>query len=218
MIQEEAQAWLAERGWMTGVAGDRLSRLAQLVVEENAHQNLVAASTVSLIWSRHIVDSAQLLGLAQSRNGLWIDLGSGGGFPGLVVACLRDDPIVLVETRGLRANFLNECIADLELSHATVVKSKVEQYRISHPAAVISARAFAPLVRTLEIGIHLSGQNTLWLLPKGQSAQLELESARQEWQAVFHVEQSVTDPASAIIIASGVRHRESATGRIARSR
>jgi len=212
MTEAEAHAWLAERGWMDGGARERLHRVAMLVEEENVRQNLVAASTLPHMWSRHIVDSAQLLNLAGTGvdTGLWVDLGSGGGFPGLVVAALRQAPILLVEMRGLRARFLERCVADLGMTHASVLQTRVERVVLDAPAAVISARAFASLDSTLAVASHLCDQNTMWLLPKGRSAQLELVTASQQWQAVFHVEQSVTDPESAIITASGVKLRYAA--------
>lgn len=215
MTEDEARAWLLERGWFTGPARERLIRLADLVTAENGRQNLIAASTVSAIWARHIVDSAQLLPLAEAApaDGSWIDLGSGGGFPGLVIACLRDAPITLVETRGLRARFLETCIAELGLTHARVAQQKAEQVRVNAPAAVISARAFAPLDRLFALAHHLSDSETLWLLPKGRNAQLELASAQQEWQAAFHVKQSVTDADSAIIVAASLKRRKKAASR-----
>lgn len=209
MTEEDARTWLFDRGWLSGVAAERLERLALLVAAENERQNLIAASTVPNFWGRHIVDSAQLLALAGDHgpDGLWADLGSGGGFPGLVIACLRDAPILLIETRGLRARFLETCLAELGLVHAAVQQAKVERVVLDRPASHISARAFAPLDRTFAVANHLCDENTLWLLPKGRSAYLELETAQREWQAVFHVEQSVTDPDSAIITASDLRRR-----------
>lgn len=222
MTEAEARAWLAERGWMNGVAGERLEKLAALLIAENERQNLVAASTIPHLWGRHIVDSAQLLTLADDRGvqeGLWVDLGSGGGFPGLVIACLRPDPIALVETRGLRVRFLEQCIAELDLPHAHVKQAKVERVGLDRRAAVISARAFASLESTFDMASHLCDGKTLWLLPKGRSAQLELESATQQWQTAFHVEQSVTDADSAIVVATDVRRRRtSGTGTSPRGR
>jgi 16S rRNA (guanine527-N7)-methyltransferase len=210
MTEEEARQWLAGRDWMTGRAGERLARLAEFIIAENDRQNLIAASTIPAIWARHIVDSAQLLPLTNDApgDGRWVDLGSGGGFPGLVIACLREAPIVLVETRALRARFLADCIAALDLPHASVLQQKAERVRLPAPAAVISARAFAPLDRLLAAADHLADRKSLWLLPKGRNAELELASARQEWQAVFHVKQSVTDADSAIIMATSVERRQ----------
>ncbi|MCE7795082.1 16S rRNA (guanine(527)-N(7))-methyltransferase RsmG [Sphingobium sufflavum] len=222
MTEEEARGWLTVRGWLDGEAGAKLERLAALLVAENERQNLVSASSIPQMWSRHIVDSAQLLTLAEERqagDGLWVDLGSGAGFPGLVIACLRQAPIVLVETRGLRVRYLESCIAALDLPHASVKQAKVERVGLNRRASIISARAFAALDSTFAMASHLCDGKTLWLLPKGRSAQLELESASQQWQAAFHVEQSVTDVDSAIVVATDVRRRNmSGAGKSARGR
>jgi 16S rRNA (guanine527-N7)-methyltransferase len=222
MTEEEARGWLTERGWLSGRGGERLEALVQLVIAENARQNLIAASTIETFWTRHIVDSAQLLPLADKApaGGHWIDLGSGGGFPGLVIGCLREAPLTLIETRSLRARFLEHCVAQLGLTHVTVLQQKVEKAKCSEPAAVISARAFAPLDRLFALAAHLSDEKTIWVLPKGRSVQLELESAREQWQAVFHVEQSVTDDSGAILVAEAVERRRGAGSRArpARSR
>lgn len=223
MTEDDARAWLAGQGY-GGDAIARLGQLVDLVVDENTRQNLISASTIPHMWGRHIVDSAQLLALAVENGGdeggLWADLGSGGGFPGLVIACLREAPLLLVETRGLRARFLETCLASLGLGHAAVKQAMVERVTLDHPAAYISARAFAPLDRTFDVANHLCDENTLWLLPKGRSAEIELVTAQKEWQAAFHVEQSVTDAESAIIVAQGLkrRHGRSGTGKSARSR
>jgi 16S rRNA (guanine527-N7)-methyltransferase len=213
VTEDEAQAWLAGQG-ISEAAMARLALLAELVVAENTHQNLISASTIPQIWARHIVDSAQLLGhvsvMAEDRP--WVDMGSGAGFPGLVVACLRENPIILVETRALRVRFLERCIDVLKLSHAHVKQQKVERLELDTPAAVVSARAFASLDRTFAMASHFCDENTLWLLPKGRNAEIELATARKEWQAVFHVEQSVTDADSAIIVATGVGRRHGGSG------
>lgn len=213
MTEDEARTWLTAQGH-ADAAMERLDRLVDLVVEENGRQNLISASTIPHMWSRHIVDSAQLLALSRARvdDGLWADLGSGGGFPGLVIACLREAPLLLVETRALRARFLEGCIESLGLNHTTVKQAKVERVTLDRPAAFLSARAFAPLDRTFDVANHLCDEKSLWLLPKGRSAEIELVTARQQWQALFHVEQSVTDGDSAIIVASGLRRRHGRSG------
>ncbi|MCW2348815.1 16S rRNA (guanine(527)-N(7))-methyltransferase RsmG [Sphingobium sp. B12D2B] len=211
MTEEEAQAWLADRGWWDGIAGDRLRTFVGLVLEEADRQNLISAATRASIWARHIVDSAQLLSQAASTeaptDGIWLDLGTGAGFPGLVVGCLRDAPIRLVEVRPLRVAFLKRCTESLGLDHVDVVQSKVESAGFDRPAAVITARAYAPLDRLLTTAHHLADENTIWLLPKGRSSEKELEIVRPHWQAVFHVEQSVTDAESAILTVRQLKKR-----------
>lgn len=209
MTEEQAQEWLQARGWWDGAAGDRLRQLAALVLDEADRQNLISAASREQIWARHIVDSAQLWPLAQGwtddpNSGQWVDLGTGAGFPGLVIACLRDAPISLVEMRPLRVAFLERAVEALGLTHAAVVGCKVEALALAAPARFISARAYAPLERLLQTAQHLADPNTVWLLPKGRNAEKELAIARRQWQAVFHVEHSLTDADSRIIVARDV--------------
>ncbi|MCW2363475.1 MULTISPECIES: 16S rRNA (guanine(527)-N(7))-methyltransferase RsmG [Sphingobium] len=211
MTEEEAQAWLSDQGWWDGPTGDRLRTFVDLVLEEAGRQNLISVGTKASIWARHIVDSAQLLTHAVSdqtpADGLWLDLGTGAGFPGLVIGCLREAPIRLVEVRPLRVAFLKRCAEALDLGHVEVVQSKVESAGFDRPAAVISARAYAPLDRLLATAHHLADENTIWLLPKGRSSEKELEIVQPDWQAVFHVEQSVTDAESAILTVRQLKKR-----------
>jgi len=210
MTEEQAQHWLRTQGWLDSEAGERLRHLAALVLEEADRQNLISAGSRAQIWNRHIVDSAQLLALpalAGEPEGLWVDLGTGAGFPGLVIACLRSQPMALVEVRPLRVAFLERAARALGLDQVTVIAGKVEKTVLPSPARIISARAYAPLDKLLASAHHLADENTVWLLPKGQNGEKELAIARSKWQAVFHVEQSLTDPESVIITAQGVAPR-----------
>ena len=183
----------------------QLERLVDLVIAESAHQNLISASTIPHFWERHILDSAQLLALAPSE-GVWIDLGSGAGFPGIVIAIMRAQPMILVEERRKRFVFLHDLVEALNLKNVTVHGGRLETMPATR-AAVISARAFAPLDKLLTLAHRFSYPETLWILPKGKSAQEELEAAQESWQGVFHVKQSITDSDAAIIVASQVRPR-----------
>ncbi len=209
MDEAQAQAWLDSRGWWTGAAGDRLRAFAALLLDEADRQNLISAASRAELWSRHIVDSAQLLPLAppDSAAGLWIDLGTGAGLPGMVIACLRPAPVLMIESRPLRAAFLQRCVDALDLSHARVAGDKTERVQIDAPAAIISARAYAPMERLFASSQHLTDSSTVWLLPKGRNAQNELEIAQRDWQAAFHVEQSITDPESAIVTLTGLSRK-----------
>lgn len=204
MTEEEAQTWLRGRFGDQGVT--RVCKLAQLVAMENERQNLIAPSTLASIWARHIVDSAQLIAFADAVRGDWLDIGTGAGFPGLVVAALTDRLVHLVEPRRRRADFLGAAAAALGIGErVTVWASKVETVK-AH-GAVISARAVASLGNLFLSASHCSTTETLWLLPKGRSAREEVASAQQTWHGVFHVEQSVTDPVSLIVLAKGVSRR-----------
>ena len=204
MTEEEAHSWILERFGEAGAA--RMARLAGLVSDEAARQNLVAPSTLATMWSRHIVDSAQLIDFAAETPGDWLDIGTGAGFPGLVIAALTDRMVTLVEPRRRRAAFLEEAAKALGVAgQVTVIAAKVEGVTMS--AAVISARAVSPLAILFGSALQCSRRRTLWILPKGQSAREEIASAEQTWHGVFHVEHSVTDPESLIVLAKGVSRR-----------
>jgi 16S rRNA (guanine527-N7)-methyltransferase len=204
VTEEEAQGWIEERHGAAGVAA--MTQLAALVRAEATRQNLIAPSTLDEIWARHIVDSAQLIPLADADPGHWLDIGTGAGFPGLVVTALSERPMWLIEPRKRRADFLSACCEALGVtSRTTVVTGKIE--RAKAHAEVISARAVASLGELLGAAQHCSTWNTLWLLPKGRSAREEIASAQQSWHGAFHVEHSVTDPESLIVIAKEVTRR-----------
>ncbi len=205
MTEEEARQWLQARFDVSRGTWERLESYVAILLREMEQQNLIAESTRAHIWARHIADSAQLLPLtAKAGQGRWVDLGSGAGLPAIVIAILHERPIQLVESRRKRIDFLNDVISELGLSHAQVFGGRVETVPAS-AAAIISARAYAPLPRLLESAHHLADEKTIWVLPKGRNAQNELEAATRSWQGAFHVERSVTDADSAIIVAEAVR-------------
>ena len=199
---EQARGWIADGFAPTVRQWERLDRFAGLLVEENGRQNLIAASTIPSLWVRHIADSAQLLALDPARDGLWVDLGSGPGLPGLVVAILSERPMLLVESRRRRCEFLRGVAADLDLTHVEVAEAPLERVG-TRAAATISARAFAPLDRLIALSTRFSTESTRWLLPKGRNAVKELALLPQPWQRMFHVEQSRTDAESQILVGMG---------------
>ena len=181
---------------------EKIDAYADLLREEAQRQNLISAATLDTLWERHILDSAQLVRFSPGAHARWVDVGSGAGLPGIVLACLLEAPITLVEPRRLRADFLKSVVSQLGLT-ATVLQSKVE--RVSGAYDVITGRAVASLTSFLTICDHLSTRKTVWVLPKGRSAQSELAEARRTWQGSFRVEPSVTDEDSRIIVATEVR-------------
>ncbi|ARS28109.1 16S rRNA (guanine(527)-N(7))-methyltransferase RsmG [Sphingomonas sp. KC8] len=211
MTEDEARAWIADHIDVPRETWERLDTLVACVVEESGRQNLIAASTVPAIWARHIVDSAQLLRFGVP--GPWLDLGAGAGFPGLVVAAFGGRAVTLVESRRKRIDFLVETadrmgIADL----VTVVGQRLEIVE-SQPFSVISARAFAPLDRLLALAHRFATPTTQWVLPKGRSAQTELDHVRQTWQGAFRIEASVTDPEAGVVVATNVRPKTLSAGK-----
>lgn len=183
---------------------EKLHRFVELLVEENARQNLISRSTLDSLWQRHIFDSAQLLRFAPEKAS-WVDIGSGAGLPGIVIAILSHQPIALVEPRRLRADFLQRVVVDLGLREATVHCAKVE--RISGSFDVITARAVAPVGTIFAISRHLSHPGTRWVLPKGRSGAKELAEAERAWQGRFRTEPSITEGDAVILLAEGVKPR-----------
>ena len=182
---------------------EKLEAYAHLLSQESKRQNLISVSTLGgRLWERHILDSAQLVRFEPHAGASWADIGSGAGLPGIVVACLVDGPVTLIEPRKLRAEFLHK-VCDVLRINASVVASKVERAQGTYD--VITARAVASLTQLLKISAHLSTRKTVWALPKGRSAKRELAEAQQSWQGAFHVEQSATDADSQIVVATGVR-------------
>jgi 16S rRNA (guanine527-N7)-methyltransferase len=183
---------------------ERLKRYVALLREESARQNLVSASTLDQVWHRHILDSAQLVRFEPRPGATWVDLGSGAGLPGIVIACLVAGPVTLVEPRRLRAEFLHKACESIGLT-ATVLCTKAE--RVEGSFEVITARAVARLAQLLEISAHLSTRNTIWALPKGRSGQVELAEASRKWHFDAREEPSCTDLQSTILVLSGVGAR-----------
>jgi 16S rRNA (guanine527-N7)-methyltransferase len=205
--EAEARSWLERELSVPRETFQKLEAFVDLLRRENEVQNLVSRATLDDIWVRHIVDSAQLLRHAPAGAGTWLDLGTGAGFPGLVVAALFPGEVTMVEARKLRVDFLHRAADILCLPSATrIVLSKIERFE-GAKFDVISARAFAPLPRLLELAERFAAPNTRWVLPKGKNAKSELAEARASWQGDIRVEQSLTDPDAGIIVAQDVRRQ-----------
>jgi 16S rRNA (guanine527-N7)-methyltransferase len=178
---------------------EQLAEFAAMLAAENDHQNLIAARSLDAMWQRHIADSAQLLRFVPRETSTWLDVGTGAGFPGLVIAILREDcAVTLVESRQKRIGWLFQVCDKLGLANTTVDGERIERVQ-TKPYDVISARAFAPLDKLLRLSARFSTSETLWLLPKGRSAQQELHML-SGWHHTFHVEQSLTDDDAGIIV------------------
>lgn len=179
-------------------------RFASLLAAEAEQQNLVARSTLESLWDRHLLDSAQLARFEPHDGASWVDIGSGAGLPGIVVSALVTGPVLLIEPRKLRSEFLQTVLGELGLgTRVQILCAKAE--RATGRFDVITARAVASLDRLFAMALHLSHRHTLWVLPKGRSAKSELEEARGNWHCDARVEGSVTDPDAAILVIRNVR-------------
>jgi 16S rRNA (guanine527-N7)-methyltransferase len=197
---------------VSGAAGRSVSRetfgrlvaYVDLLLEENRPQNLISPGDADDVWNRHIIDGAQLVGVAE-RDGTWCDIGSGPGLPGLVIAIITRAPMTLIEPRRLRADFLRRAVSALGLDHVTVKEAKVE--KVEGRYDLITARALAPLDRLFGMAFHLAAPDTRWILPKGERAKSELDDASRNWQGKFQLVPSQTHGGAAIIVAEQVRRK-----------
>jgi 16S rRNA (guanine527-N7)-methyltransferase len=175
-----------------------------LLLKWQATTNLVAPSTIPDIWTRHVLDSAQLLPLAGNARHI-IDLGSGAGFPGIVLALLSKDQggveVHLVESNGRKASFLREVIRETR-APAQVHHDRIETFtvRFTKTIDVITARALAPLNELLALSRPLLKRGAVGLFLKGRGAEQELTDSRKSWRIDAELIPSVTDPSARIIM------------------
>lgn len=203
MISNEAEARRYCAGLIDDLAMERLDRFCKLLAEENARQNLVSSSSLAHIWRRHIADSVQLLAFVPRETSPWLDLGTGAGFPGIVIAMGRPEiAVYLVEARKRRAEWLSNIASEFGLTRCTVLPQRLEDVA-TMSAGAISARAFAPLDRLLRLSSRFSTPNTVWLLPRGRSARQDLAAQSDSVQSMFHVEPSLTDPQAGLLVGRG---------------
>lgn len=203
MLHNEAEAreFVSARCSADAMAG--LELLVAGLRQENMVQNLVAASTLESAWLRHIADAAQLLDHVSREAARWLDLGSGAGFPGLVIAAMQPErEVFLVESRNLRIQWLERMVAAIKLPKCRVLGREVRRVDTIE-AGVISARAFAPLPRLIEVSARFSTNATEWVLPKGRSAAQDIAKLPAPLRKRFHVQQSLTDPEAGIVVARG---------------
>ncbi len=168
-------------------------------------KNLVGPKTLDHVWERHVLDSLQLLPLAEAHPGAWLDLGSGGGLPGVIAAIIRTEaklgPTHLVEANGRKGAFLLHCVRHLSL-HAQVHISRIETVMAAPPSgvSVVSARALAPLSQLLAWSNALLRKGALGIFPKGQDVEREMHEASTSWVYSAELHPSRTDPHGRILV------------------
>ena len=186
----------------TGVSRETLARLkayAELLAEWNSRHNLVSARSLEDVWQRHFWDCAQLAPLVPETAKTLVDLGSGAGFPGLVLAeMLRDRiSVTLYEATAKKCAFLTAGAERMELA-VTIWNSRIEDAP-ARPFDVVTARALAPLPKLLGYVQRFTGPNSVCLLLKGQNLGPELTQAHKSWNMKARQIESLTDPSGVVL-------------------
>ncbi len=195
---------------LTNVSRETIRRLEEyenLLLKWNPAINLVSKSTISEIWSRHILDSAQLWVLSDKTQGIWLDLGSGAGFPGLVIAIIASElapnlSVQLVESDIRKSAFLANTAQVLGIQ-AQIQTQRTEGLK-PQKADIISARALAALPKLLEFAENHANRDTLCLFPKGKNHISELTEARKYWKFEVQKSPSITDSGGVILRIGGI--------------
>jgi 16S rRNA (guanine527-N7)-methyltransferase len=182
---------------------ERLAAYAELLLRWNTRIRLIGGGHPAQVWSRHFEDSLQLSGLVPPTTHRAIDLGSGAGFPGLVLAIVTGIPFDLIESDHRKSAFLREAIR-VTGAPAEVVTARIEDHR-SAPVRLVTARALAPLPRLLALSERFLLPDGHALFPKGANAALELTEARKQWQMQVREVRSRTSGESTILDITGLR-------------
>ena len=182
---------------------ERMDAYVALLEKWTVRINLISRSSVPLIWERHIADSCQLAEFISSDKDLWVDLGSGGGLPGLVVAIIAREKVPgfrmkLVESDQRKATFLRTVVRELDLN-ATVEATRIEELA-PQEADIISARALATLPQLLEYVERHRRSTGKALFLKGISFEKEVEESRKTWHFDLEIRPSLTDPQAALLV------------------
>ena len=193
---------------ISALATERLQIFVGLLAKWNAAINLVSPASLAEVWTRHVADSAQVLDLAPIRRARWLDMGSGAGFPGIVIALITADTqnpveMTLVESDRRKAAFLST------VSRETGVPMIIQAARIEavapQSADTVSARALAPLVKLCSFAERHLAPHGAALFLKGGRYDAEIAEARRTWSFALDVRRSSTDPAGAVLIMKDLR-------------
>lgn len=180
---------------------EKLQILAKLLLEWQKHFNLIAPATIPNLWERHILDSVQLLPLLPPGLKAIADLGSGAGFPGLVLAATQSATVHMFEANGKKAAFLSEALRQMKCG-GIVHRERLEPLKAPRnmpPVQLVTARAFAPLTQLLGMAAPFMAEGTTALFHKGQDVDTELREAANSWRLVYNRVPSETDSLSVIL-------------------
>ena len=182
---------------------DRLKRHVAHLTQWQSKLNLIGSSEIDHIWDRHILDCAQLMPFIKPVHGPKIDLGSGAGFPGMVLAILGVPDITLVESNIRKCVFLRQA-ARLTEAPVDIFEGRLEDYRPPVPARAITARALAPLDKLLDMAYPLLAADGVCLFLKGRNFKQELTDSRKRWHINAEILPSESDSSGRIVIIKGL--------------
>lgn len=185
---------------------DRLEEMDRVLMDWSARHNLIAKSTIKDRWERHYFDSAQLVSLLPKDFETLVDLGSGAGFPGLVLAAFYPDKkITLIESTGKKAAFLVAAAEAMGLSNVRVIPERIESQKLLSPPDIITARALARLDKLLAYGAGIQGKSTRYFFLKGQDVEGELTEAAKYWHMSVIRHPSSSSPDGTILEIGNVK-------------
>ena len=216
MSESQPEPWpaaaeeLGKRYHVSRESLDRLATYVKLLGSWQTRINLVGPSTLPDVWHRHIEDSLQLLPYLPKATGQIVDLGSGAGFPGLVLAIVSDSHTELIESNGKKAAFLREVIRQTR-APASVHQSRIEDWTAKNrglDVRLVTSRALAPLPQLLAYSEPFFRSGAIALFHKGQDVDKEVTDAHNGWifEAIKH--KSLTDPSGTILEIRGARRRQ----------
>lgn len=186
---------------LTGVSRETAAQLAayaELLDRWQRGINLVSTASLADRWRRHFLDAAQLASLISGPPRRIVDIGSGAGFPGLVLAIMGLGPVDLIESDGRKCAFLSEAVRITEAS-ARVVHARAEKVRLGRPAEIVTARGFGPVARILAAAAPLADENTIYLLPRGRNASERLTGSSKDTNMRVERFASITEPGGVIL-------------------
>ena len=184
---------------------EKFEVVRQQLIEWSKRFNLVSPSSLPQFWVRHVLDSVQLYGLAPKTAKNWLDLGSGAGFPGIILAIMimqrPGAKMTLIESNGKKANFLRHCAREVG-APVQVLQQRIEAVE-PFTTEVITARALSSLSGLLEYSLPFCDKNTLLVLPKGKQVEAEVSEAQNNWELQLSSHSSITDKYASILCIRG---------------
>ncbi|MDX2028511.1 MAG: 16S rRNA (guanine(527)-N(7))-methyltransferase RsmG [Alphaproteobacteria bacterium] len=186
----------------------KLDRYAKLLAEWNAKFNLIGEATLQYIWTRHFLDSAQLMRFIPEGAKTLADMGSGAGFPGLVLSIMGFPETHLIESIGKKASFLRTVVGELELN-VTVHQARIESLP-KLKVDILTARALKPLPELLKLSNYLIKKDSLCLFLKGQSIDTELTESARSWTFKSEKHSSLSNPSGCVLIIKDLKPKHDA--------